>query len=96
MNYKEKLDKAKELKKQADELHKLVDECINNDDFNNALNYMKKSNELLAEYSRIHDEGINEYIDKKFAKKSANNNNFQDKSYEIMDTIIKENHSYDK
>lgn len=95
MNYKEKLDKAKELKKQADELHKLVDECINNDDFNNALNYMKKSNELLAEYSRIHDEGINEYIDEKIAKKCANNN-FQDKSHELMDSIIAENRSYNK
>ena len=95
MNYKEKLDKAKELKKQVDKLNKLVDECINNDDFNKTLDYMKKRNKLLSEYFKLHDEGINEYIDEKIAKKHTNNNYSQDKSHEIMDSIIAENHSQD-
>lgn len=62
MTSAEKLFKAEELMKQADDLWAIIEEYINNDDFDNALKYIEKQNKLLSEYSTMYTDGVDELI----------------------------------
>jgi len=62
MTSEEKLSKSEELMKQADDLWAIIDEYINNGDFDNALKYMGKQNKLLSEISSMYTDGVDELI----------------------------------
>lgn len=62
MTSAEKLFKAEELMKQADDLRAIIEEYINNDDFDKALEYIEKQNKLVSEYTIMYTDGVDELI----------------------------------
>lgn len=59
------MKKAKELKKQADELNIIIDECMDSGEIKKALKHMDERNNLIEESFKIEKDAINELLNKR-------------------------------